>query len=131
MKMRRDIEQAKARMSPSNGHWRDIGSVAKVVESTEVVRYIAGGRQDQHTGVLVLTDRRLLYVSERRLLWAVGLGAIEDMRCTFSDLFATITVRTHDRALETQFVDSKDAVALVTAAGGTYRRVPREVAIAS
>jgi hypothetical protein len=131
MKVRRDIEQARAKMSPSIGYWREIGAVAKLVERTEVVLRIAGGLHDQQRGVLVLTDRRLLYVSARHARWSLSLGEIEAVSCARSDLFGTVTVRTRDRVFEVNFVDSNDAVALVTAAGGTWSRVPRDVAIAS
>lgn len=117
-------------MSPSIGYWRDASAVGKFVGDAEVVLRIAGGQQDHHSGVLVLTNERLLFVAGRRLWWCLALPEVLASRCEAGDLVATVTVSAADREFEIRSVDAKDAIALVTAAGGTFRRLPRTVAIA-
>jgi hypothetical protein len=130
VKTRRDIDNARTKMSPSIGYWRDASAIAKFVGDAEVVLRIAGGQQDHHSGVLVLTNQRLLFVAGRRLWWCLALSEIRASRCDVGDLVGTVTVSAVDREYEIRSVDAKDATALVTAAGGTFRRLPRAVAIA-
>jgi hypothetical protein len=59
---RPDIAEAASRMSWTLGGKREIRKLHEHIHDSETVRHIAQGTYEEHQGVVVLTDQRLLFV---------------------------------------------------------------------
>lgn len=62
--LRQDIEQAKQRMRTKLGSGREIKKLVEYLWENEYVEAMTSGMYGKGTGLLVLTDRRLLFVMD-------------------------------------------------------------------
>ena len=125
MRERTDIAVAQSLMWQTFGYRHDIASLEQLIPQNEEVRRIAGGECDGDSGLLVLTDQRLCFVSRGYTRWAVTRSEITQARCDCGELFGTVSVVTSRGDFRVRQVARADSAGLTEAAGGRCRRAYR------
>jgi hypothetical protein len=122
MAERRDVAIAKSLMSPSIGYWRDIADAEQLLPPDEDVWRMAGGEYAGESGVLIVTDTRVLFVAFGAIRWSVTRPELGMTRCDCGAMFATVTIATQRGSFTVRRVDRRDGAAVAQAAGGRCTR---------
>lgn len=116
--MRGDVATAKVRMAASIGYWRDIDDVDRLICPRERVVRMAAGQWDARGGVLVLTDKRLVFVATDSIQWAIERAPGVNVRCVCGGRFGTVTVTAGGERFTVRQVERCDGASLAEAADG-------------
>jgi hypothetical protein len=119
---RPDVAAAKALMSPSIGFWRDIADLENHLTPDEEVWRMAGGEYAGESGLVAVTDKRVLFLALGQIRWSVDTAKIGPARCDCGELFATLTITTKHGGFTVRRVDRRDGAAAAEAAGGRCSR---------
>jgi hypothetical protein len=122
MAERQDVAIARAQMSPSIGYWRDIADVERLLPRDEEVWRMAGGEYAGESGVVVATDRRVVFVAAGEIRWSVDADQLDTPRCACGEMFAVLTIDTRVGTFTIRRVDRRDGKALVEVVGGRCSR---------
>jgi len=109
-------------MSPSIGYWRDIDDVERLVPPSEEVQRMAGGEYAGESGIVVATDKQVLFIAFGEVRWAMPTSELRAPRCDCGALFATLTIKTRLGSFTVRRAARRDGAALVDAVGGRCSR---------
>lgn len=109
-------------MSPSIGYWRDITDAEQLIPLDEEVWRMAGGEYAGESGLLIVTDARVVFVAFGHVRWSVPMAELGPVRCDCGAMFAIVTISTQRGSFTVRRVDRRDGAALAEAAGGRCTR---------
>lgn len=113
--LRADVEAAKARMTNKYGGRRELRKLSDHLSPDEKVNHMATGRYGGGTGLLVETDRRLIFVREGRMSSQVEdfpLTKISSVQWSTGMLLGKLTVFLSGNKSDIDQVDKTDGWAL-------------------
>ncbi|MGW5052556.1 PH domain-containing protein [Actinokineospora sp. NPDC004072] len=109
--LRPDIQAAKDRMQTRVGAGREIKRLTNHLWEGESVRLMAAGRYGGGTGLVALTDRRLLFIMDgftRQTIEDFPLDKISSVQWASGMVFGTLTVFASGNKAEIDQMDKKD-----------------------
>lgn len=116
--VRADIESAAQRMRNKWGTKRELRVLQEHLDANEVVVCMAGGRRGGQSGLLVLTDRRYMFIWQgllRHSYESIPLDLISGVGVKTGMVFASIRTQGAQSMEEIEQVDKADASVLTQA----------------
>ena len=128
--LRPDIQAAKDRMQNRFGAGREMKRLVNHLWEGEQVQLMAAGRYGAGQGLLVLTDRRLLFVMDgltRQTTEDFPLDKVSSVQWTTSMVWGTLTIFASGNKADIDQMDKKDGKQLADAIRGRLAAPARPV----
>lgn len=113
--LRQDIEAARGRMRAKIGAGREMRKLPEHLWEGETVEYMTGGAYGAGTGLLVLTDRRLLFLQDgimSKTSEDFPLDKVSSVQWSSGLLLGTVTIFASGNKAEVKNVNKDDGKAI-------------------
>jgi hypothetical protein len=114
---RPDVEAAKKRMSGAHGAAREIRHLPDCILPDEVVEEMATGLYQYRRGLLVLTDRRVVFIARGMFsgrIEELGFDSIQSVQMESSLLLASLVMYANGNQCRIDSMDKADAKRMAT-----------------